>query len=274
MRRPLIAALMASETLYFINHCVYPRSTCRWLVWALERYDALLCVGDMQADLARSLLRSPATPIFSIPGAVSADRLPTLVANRPALDTKNLVCIANGPGGWRTWYKGLDLLVDTFERVAARHLDAQLMVAGSWDAAAVQGLLARLRTASGRVRFVGPQADLTHILSRASLYIHLGRGDAFPLAVLEAMCAGVPAIVSEATGTRQVVRDVDETMVVPLDADAAAERVVGYFASSQDARAQRSEAARSVALTYTEERAIHAFREAVDALSPCAKGLA
>jgi glycosyltransferase involved in cell wall biosynthesis len=189
-----------------------------------------------------------------------------LRANRPTLDSKLIVCIANGPGGWRTWYKGIDLLIQAFERVATKHRDARLAVAGEWAAPAIAELLAHLRAGRERVRFVGPQTDLLPLLQKAALYLHLGRGDAFPLSVLEALCAGVPAIVSEWTGTRQAVREVDQTLVVALDPSAAAARVDAYLTASSETRSRLGDAARRVGCTYTETQAIKAFQAAVASL--------
>jgi glycosyltransferase involved in cell wall biosynthesis len=77
--------------------------------------------------------------------------------------------------------------------------------------------------------------------------------------VLEAMCAGVPSIVSEWTGTREAVEHVDPGLVVPCDAESAAEKVHWYFSLSPEARRALSARCREVAAQYSEERAVESF---------------
>jgi glycosyltransferase involved in cell wall biosynthesis len=105
------------------------------------------------------------------------------------------------------------------------------------------------------------------IFSEAALHLHLGRGDAFPIAVLEAMLAGVPAIVSKWTGTKEAVARVHANLIVELDPRRAAESILWYFNLSLENKKQLSAAARATAMEYTESRAVGEFRQAVSLIS-------
>jgi glycosyltransferase involved in cell wall biosynthesis len=66
----------------------------------------------------------------------------------------------------------------------------------------------------------------------ASIYLHLGRGDAFPLSVEEAMLAGLPAIVSDQTGSKELVEAIGKNFVVPMQQEKIVKAVTDYFSSS------------------------------------------
>ena len=151
---------------------------------------------------------------------------------KPSLDGKKLLFVGACHGPWGSWYKGVDLLIDTF-RLAAQHLpDLTLDIVGRWDQGSQDRLRGRLDANESRVRFLGWTPDLKTVLSESTLCVHLGRGDAFPVSVLESMLAGLPALVSEETGSREPVARVHDRLVVPLDPTIAAERVRWYLGLS------------------------------------------
>lgn len=170
-----------------------------------------------------------------------------------------ILFIGNGPGEWRGWYKGLDLLLPAVARAAAALDELHLVVIGRWEMPYRERLLASCPEAGPLVRFVGPTEDLSPHLAGATLYVHLGRGEAFGVSILEAMCAGVPPLVSEWTGAREAVEAVDRRLVVPLDARRASEQIRWYFGLPPAERRALSARSREVGATYTEERGQTAF---------------
>ena len=82
--------------------------------------------------------------------------------------------------------------------------DAQLLVAGSgaelgaWQArAALRGGVAN------RVRFLGYRTDVPALMAAADLIVHPARYEAYGLGVHEALCCGVPALVSASAGVAE-----------------------------------------------------------------------
>ena len=260
-RRQRVVALMANETLYFLKTARYSRPTRLALLEALRACDALICIGRMQATLAgETLLSSRRAPlVLTVRSGVARDRQEALVRVEPSLDGRALLFVGNGPSGWRGWYKGLDLLLHATALAASRVTGVSLSVVGEWDRAYVDELLSALPVRPARVDLLGRRADLRPVLAESSLYVHLGRGEAFGISVLEAMCAGVPALVSEWTGAREVVEQVDSRLVVPLDAAIAAERICWYLNLPTAEKAALSARAREVATGYPEDRAIREF---------------
>lgn len=268
-KRQKAAALLDNETLYFLKARRYRRTTQQALLGVLADYDALFCVGRMQTELAKELLSGHARePLFiKVHSSLPPHSREKLKLVRPNLDGRQILFIGNGPSGWRAWYKGIDLLVDSIN-LAASDLKEQLRlkIAGLWESAYAGALLARTPARSASIEFLGHLPDLAPALSDSALYVHLGRGEAFGISIIEAMYAGVPALVSEWTGAREAVEQVDPRLVVPLDAQAAAERICWYMRLPLEQKLKLSARSREVAATYTEERALGEFRDAVNQL--------
>lgn len=259
-------ALMSDETLYFLKIGRYRPRTDRMLRWALASYHDVICVGDFQTELAREVLADFTSPprVWTVPGGISQDRMRSLSGVEPDLEGGNLLFIGNGPGGWRTWYKGLDLLLDVFTRLLQGGFDRDLEIVGEWDDVEVRRLMTEREGLEGRVRFLGALDDLAPALSRSSLYVHPARGEAFGLTIIEAMRAGVPAVVSEWTGAKEAVRRLTEDFVVSLDPDDLVRSIRQYFSMSPERRATLSAEARTIASDYSWERGQRTFHDIVE----------
>ena len=153
--------------------------------------------------------------------------------------------------------------MEAFSKIAQEHADARLLIVGEWSKIFLEELMVKEQAPSNQVEIVGKVNDLTPYLNRASLYVHPSRGDAFPVSTLEAMSAGIPAIVSEWTGTAEVVKQVDPTFVVPTDPEMIVAAIERYFVISASAKLALSDRFRVVATEYGEERAVTEFREIV-----------
>jgi glycosyltransferase involved in cell wall biosynthesis len=256
---------MDNESLYFIHSGFYSERTSNWLQKLLGQYDALICVGEFQMELARKLFQNlPNGPkLFQIHSSISNERIESLSKVIPDLTVNNIVFIGNGPSGWRGWYKGIDILLDAFSIAAKSIPSLTLTIVGEWDIDYVDSLLRERPDIADKTRFAGAAADLSDHLGAASLYVHPARGEAFGISVIEAMCAGVPAIVSELTGAKEAVKRVGEQFVVPVDAAVVAKQILNYFDMSPEERILLSRLSRDVANEYLEVRAIAEFQSAM-----------
>ena len=120
--------------------------------------------------------------------------------------------------------KGLDYLADAFRLVADRHPDARLVVVGP-DGGARADFEGRVKAAglSGRVHVLGPVStrDKWDALAGAACFCLPSRQEGFSMAILEALAARVPAVISEACHFPEV-GEHGAGEVVPLDAAAVA----------------------------------------------------
>jgi glycosyltransferase involved in cell wall biosynthesis len=264
-RRQRVAALMADHTLYFLRSGAYAESTRRLILRLLTSFDALVCIGEMQTQIASELLAGAAVAprILTCRTALEGGRRDLMAAVRPDTESRHIAFIGNGPDGWRARYKGIDLLLETAAILQARGHDFRLRVVGLWDATFVETLLRSHPGLAERITFHGEVKDPAPYLSGAGLYVHLGRGDAWPVSVLEAMAGGLPALVSEWTGSKEAASRLDPRLVVPLDAATAADRIAWYWALSAAERVSLSGRAREIAGEYTEAAAFARFAEAI-----------
>lgn len=256
---------LAGEFPYFLATGYYgPRRTAL-LRWWFARWDAYLCLGPMVEDLVRGVIPPHRQgDVFTIQNFVREDRLRELQDVTPDLRSLRLLFIGHGPSGFRVFYKGLDLMVEAFARARKSLPALHWSIAGEWDSHVRQAMEARCGIPAGSLSWLGSTPRLREILASHALYFHCARGDAWPNSVMEAMVAGVPPLVSEWTGVRDLVAQVDGRLVVPLDPDAIAERIAWYFSLPPSERTSLGERARELIRgQYTESRATEVFRATV-----------
>ena len=128
--------------------------------------------------------------------------------------------------------KGLDLLLPAFRNYVARHPDARLVLAGPDDGyQAITEAFIRDHNLHESVTLVGmiTGADKKAALADADVFVLPSYSEGFSMAVLEAMAAGTPAIVSDRVGFGDVIRETGAaclTDLTPAGVTASLERVL------------------------------------------------
>lgn len=113
--------------------------------------------------------------------------------------------------GSLTVHKGVPLLLDAFARLP--HEDIRLMLVGGWSTRAMRRFLERACAQDARVS-IAP-GDPLAALQRARLYVHPAYEDGFAYAAAEALACGVPVIVSEDTGMKELIDPGRSGLVIP-----------------------------------------------------------
>ncbi len=114
-------------------------------------------------------------------------------------------------------HKGVPLLIDAVRRLA--HPDLRLTLVGGWGTRGMRRFVEQACAEDRRV-VAGPGDPLPH-LRRASLCVHAAFEDGFAYAPAEALAGGVPVIVSEDTGMKDLIDSPQAGLVVPTgDGDA------------------------------------------------------
>jgi glycosyltransferase involved in cell wall biosynthesis len=99
--------------------------------------------------------------------------------------------------------KGFDVVFDAWQMLCRSDWDVDLVVVGTgaelpaWRARAAREL------PGGRIRFLGFRQDMPLVFAACDLLIHPARYEAYGLAVHEAICRGLPAIVSASAGVAE-----------------------------------------------------------------------
>ncbi|MEM5776144.1 MAG: glycosyltransferase, partial [Anaerolineaceae bacterium] len=82
---------------------------------------------------------------------------------------------------------------------------------------------------ASRIRFLGVRADVTDLMAAADLFALPSRSEGMPLALLEAMRAGLPIIATDVPGVREALADGQCGLIVPAEDPAALARALLRF---------------------------------------------
>lgn len=206
---------------------------------AYRRYDAVVAVSQpLRAELADAGISSER--LHCIPNAWVDD---TDFLDRPeARDRLGL-----DPGG--SWVgfvgrlgreKGADVFVDAFD-----HIDAgNGVMIGSGRLREKLERRAQARLGGVRIRFAGMVPDAGRLMKALDVFVLSSRTEGTPIALLEAMAAGVPVVATRVGGVPHVVSE-DEALLVESERPRElAGAIAAVLADSEGARA-RAERARN-----------------------------
>jgi len=118
--------------------------------------------------------------------------------------------------------KGVPLLVDAVRRLD--HPDLRLVLVGGWGTRGMRRFLQRACAEDSRIE-VAPGDPLPR-LRAAALCVHPSYEDGFAYAPAEALACGVPVIVSENTGMKELIDPGSDGLILPTgDLDAFTEAI-------------------------------------------------
>jgi glycosyltransferase involved in cell wall biosynthesis len=253
---------LGSHTLFFMHSKIFSKINLWLHKKALQQYDVLLCEGDMAKQLAKGLLKEKLPPTYVTYLGLPAERSLALKAIIPDLKSSTIVIIANGPSSFRAYYKGLDVMIKAFALALMQLPNLQLKVLGNWTEGIIEQLKSGIvKEAGEQIDFIGQVSNIDSYLSEAGLCLHCTRGDAFPTSTLEVLTAGLPVIISEWTGTKEVVEMVDARLIVALNEQVIAGRIIWYYNLPLHQKQQISRSGKKVAENYTEAFAIDHYNK-------------
>jgi glycosyltransferase involved in cell wall biosynthesis len=136
--------------------------------------------------------------------------------------------------------KGFDLLLEAFDRAAAAGPGVRLRIVGP------RGDLGHLLDgrAPDRVTFLGPrtQPQLAEELRRADVLVLPSRNDSYGMVVPEALASGIPVLISEMVGAKDLVAEGRTGWIVPVDdMSALADRMLWCAGHPEALRAMERE---------------------------------
>jgi len=129
--------------------------------------------------------------------------------------------------------KGLDLLLPAFARVLKQHPRATLTIAGSGPAEFVEGLKRQscelaIESAVVWAGFL-QGAEKRHALAQAQVFVLPSYSENFGVAVVEAMGAGLPVVVSDQVGLHQEVSSAGAGLVAECTVDSLEAALLRVF---------------------------------------------
>ena len=231
-----LIALMADESLYFLDKGKYSWLTSTLIKNFLNSCDAIFCIGDLQYNLALKYTKNiNHKNILKIYNGIDLDLQKKLNnVNRISEQTIRLIVVANLGASWRAWYKGVDIAIAAFVKAVSVKNDVELSIVGEVSNDVKEDLLKNVPPIFlSKIRFLGSVNKLESILDEIDICIHVSRGDAFPTSTIECMAAGIPTIVSHVTGTKSIVELAESRFVVDVDIDQTYHAIMHYINLSQ-----------------------------------------
>lgn len=151
--------------------------------------------------------------------------------------------------------KGHEFLVEAMSTVIRSR---QNIVAGICGAGPLKGQLEQqiLRNAlENHVRLLGQWDSVQDLLAAADIFVLPSRWEGLPMALLEAMMAGLPVIATRVEGVDEVVEDGVHGLLAPLEDPLAMAEAILQLAGDQQARSRMGAAASlRIASEYTTDR--------------------
>lgn len=221
----------------------------------LNRAAALHLLNDDERRLVAGLeLTAPTVVIpIGVPLAeIDQGRAATFAARHPAVGGRPYVLFVS-----RLHYKkGLDFLAEAFRLVAAKHADVQLVVVGP-DGGARADFETQVKAAglTDRVHILGAvsTSEKWDALAGATCFCLPSRQEGFSQAILEALAARVPVVISEHCHFPEVAEQA-AGLIVPLDAAAIAAALNRILAEPDTRRAMGAAGRRMVEGRFTWDR--------------------
>lgn len=133
--------------------------------------------------------------------------------------------------------KGFDVLFRAWQALSARpEWDVDLLVAGSGPAAQAWQAKAKQSGLEDRIRFLGFTDQVKSVLAAADLLVSPVRYESYGLNVQEAICRGVPAMVSASAGVAEQYDAAFAPLLVPDPADVSAlvERLLAWRSNQEE----------------------------------------
>jgi glycosyltransferase involved in cell wall biosynthesis len=183
----------------------------------------------------------PRCPSFVIPNGVDPEEFAG--ANTADIGFERYVLAA----GRLVPQKGFDVLIDAF--ATAELASINLVIAGDgFEREALARRAADLGIVD-RVHLIGAvgRDQLPALMKGALAFAFPSRGEAFGIALLEAMAAGVPAVAAAAGGVPELARDGENALVVPPASASALSSALARLVNDSELRSRLSAGGRQTA---------------------------
>jgi glycosyltransferase involved in cell wall biosynthesis len=122
--------------------------------------------------------------------------------------------------GRLTAIKDQSKLLTLARQIAARRPDLVVLIVGDGELRQELEAASRALGLTGNVRFLGWRRDLATIYAATDVFALTSRNEGTPVALIEAMAAGVPGVATDVGGVSTVIADSSMGVLVALDDDA------------------------------------------------------
>jgi len=249
-KKAKIVNILASPLLYYIKIGKIKGIRRKFALWLLKEVDLFVSIGKMEDEILKEIFPK-ANSIIVYPRP-KKEVVTALLKDKklPDLNSHKILTI----GSISAYYKGIDIVYEAFKIVKKEFPDTELFIVGK-----IPDLSNYVDYNDEGVHCLGYVEDLGTVIKNSALYVHMGRGDTFPLSTLEAMLGGLPAIVSEWTGTKEVVKEEDKTMICKLHSKEVSNIIIKYFKMNYADKKNLALKFKKLTESYAKEKYINDF---------------
>ena len=204
--RPLFASVWGSDVLLDARDSRFKKLLIRF---ALKRADVVHVEDDLARNAVLNLVNESVQFVVAPFGVETKVFMPSarseplrdrfgLSGKRVVISTRNLKSIYD-----------VFTLVEAAPLVLQRHPDCIFLIGGSGPLAGSLQARAKELGVADRVQFLGniPHNELPGFLASSEVYVSTSISDTISVSLLEAMSCGLPVVVTDIDGNREVVRE-------------------------------------------------------------------
>ena len=219
---------------------------------ALKENSLNIIVGNMYFETLKK--EFGVDHYVGMPAGIADHLYISLKKIRPNLSSNKIVMLASLLSKDRIKWKGIDLARAIMDKVVKINPNLKLEVIGEY----LPEIKEEYETEY--FRFLGFKRNLVSSLKDYALALSLGYGDAFPVASLETMLAGIPTITSNKIGTSEVAKKASKDLVIDyFNLSDAIDKILNYFKLDLKKREELSLKVRKVAIQYKESEIIDKY---------------
>lgn len=211
---------------------------------AIKTADAILVPCKQDKEFLVAHLRIEPSKVFIIPRGVSRE---FFVNNNKKRRNKDLIFV-----GWWRQRKGIKYLGEAFTEVCRRYPETQLTIVGSKvDDSKVYASFPPCIHENTKVHRSMAHSDLIREYKRHKIMIFPTLFEGFPRVVLEGMAAGLAVVTSPVGGARDIIRERENGILVPLRSSKLLAEEVVYLLDNEKIREKIGHRAIETARDYT-----------------------
>jgi glycosyltransferase involved in cell wall biosynthesis len=193
----------------------------------LPRADSIVAVSHEVAAATARQLRIPLERVLTIPNGINGSRFRhnrdvKVLRHKLALPTDEIILLSVGR---LTRQKGYPVLLSALKRIPEEKRPLTIIIGDGPDKRDLH-LLASQHRLTDTVRFLGRRSDIADYLEASDLFVMSSLWEGLPLALLEAMAAALPVIVTRVGGNAEVVEEDRSGILVPPGNDEALAQAV------------------------------------------------
>jgi len=223
--------------------------------WYITHVDYFICTSKMMVEQTSQFSDKPKYQVYPFYDNVQFKDASC------SIQSSNLCSISTAK-----FCKRPDIMIEAFHKFRKKYPNAKLFVCdgGTYGG---EGLNESLEFIKKQPNVVTPGlCNPIPYLKKSGLYINTSQHESFGVNILEAMVAGIPPVISKFCGAKDLVEQVDSSLVCDLDSQEFANRLIELHQNKKK-KLELGKKCRIVAKKHTRSYSINEFRKVIELIT-------